>query len=368
MHTTEKKRVRWLLPAAILTPALLLVLFLLLRGRPGAMEVWVTHTLRPAAQWLGRLWAPVPFAVGESVTILALTFAVVYLVRALVLTVRERAVRPLLRRLGALLAAVLWAWAGLCWMWNAAYYADTFTQRSGLETAPYDVAELAAVTDWFAQQAAHWSQQVPRDEGGRFAADEGTVFANAATVYETLEGEFPFLAMEPSGVKPLLLSRLQSVLGFTGVYFPFTGEANVNVDCPAPLRPATIAHELAHQRMVASELEANFVGIAAAVSCDDPVYQYSGYLLGLIQLCNALYPADAQAWQQIVQTRFTRELALDWTENDDYWAALQSPVEEVAEKAYDGFLKSNDQPLGVRSYGACVDLLVAYFGPMAQDL
>ena len=63
-------------------------------------------------------------------------------------------------------------------------------------------------------------------------------------------------------------------MGFTGVYFPFTGEANVNVDAPACLVPATIAHEMSHQRMVFSELEANFVGIAAAVSCGDPVFQY----------------------------------------------------------------------------------------------
>ena len=33
----------------------------------------------------------------------------------------------------------------------------------------------------------------------------------------------------------------------------------MNVDCPACLIPETIAHEMAHQRMVASELEANFV-------------------------------------------------------------------------------------------------------------
>ena len=37
-------------------------------------------------------------------------------------------------------------------------------------------------------------------------------------------------------------------------------------------------------------------------------------------------------------------------------------VEETAEQVYDSFLKGNDQELGIRSYGACVDLLVAYFG------
>ena len=39
-----------------------------------------------------------------------------------------------------------------------------------------------------------------------------------------------------------------------------------------------------------------------------------------------------------------------------------SPLEDAAEDVYDSFLKSNDQDLGIRSYGACVDLLVNYFG------
>lgn len=149
------------------------------------------------------------------------------------------------------------------------------------------------------------------------------------------------------------------------MYFPFTGEANVNVDAPACLIPATIAHEMAHQRMVASELEANFVGIAACVTGEDVTYQYSGYLMGLIQLCNALYDVAPQTWQAIARSTFTAELSQDWQDNNQYWAAMRSPVEDRAEQVYDSFLKGNGQSLGIRSYGACVDLLVTYFGPAA---
>ena len=79
------------------------------------------------------------------------------------------------------------------------------------------------------------------------------------------------------------------------------------MDAPACLVPATIAHEMSHQRMVFSELEANFVGIAAAVSCGDPVFQYSGWLMGLIQLCNALYAVSPDLWYQIAAASFTPE-------------------------------------------------------------
>ena len=108
------------------------------------------------------------------------------------------------------------------------------------------------------------------------------------------------------------------------------------------------------------------MGIAACVTSDNVVFQYSGYLMGLIQLCNALYPVDTQAWQTIVQECFSPELTTDWNDNNAYWDALESPVEEAAEQAYDSFLKGNGQELGMRSYGACVDLLVAYFAPLAE--
>ena len=352
-----------LLRRALMTlcpPAGLIILFFLLRRNREAMNFWVFRVAAPVEQTLGRFWGMFPFSVAEVFTGLALAGLLFWLVRTAVLAVRQWDGRRTLQRLAALAAALLWLWAGLCWSWNAVYYADTFTQRSGLDVEPCDVQRLASVTQWFAQQAAALAEEMPRDEGGHFQLPEGT-FSRGPAVYSELEQEFPFLHLNASAAKPLLCSKLQSALGFTGIYFPFTGEANVNIDAPACLIPATVAHEMAHQRMISSELEANFVGIAACVTSEDPVYQYSGYLMGLVQLCNALYPEDPQAWKDIAAQTFTQAMATDWTDNNAYWAARQSAAEETASRTYDAFLKSNDQTLGVKSYGACVDLLVTYF-------
>jgi len=267
----------------------------------------------------------------------------------------------LLRRLLALTAVCLWLLAGLDWLWNAAYYAPDFARRSGLEPGACSAEELTQVTRLFAQRAGELSLRVPRDREGHFAMTTGECLERGVTVYGGLAEEFPFLDIPAVRAKPLLCSRLQSILGFTGIYFPFTGEANVNVDAPACLLPATIAHEMAHQRMVAAEEEANFVGIAACITCEDTVFQYSGYLLGLIHLSNALYSVDRESWYEI-RAAFPQELVTDWNDNSDYWTALASPVEDLAEQAYDSFLKGNGQTMGIRSYGACVDLLVAWMG------
>ena len=366
MKRENRTIIWWLLPVLLVVPISLVGLFYLLQDNRELMNTWVFGVMAPLEQALGRLWSWAPFSVAEVLAAISLAGSLGWLIWSGVGWIRSRNWQRGVRRLLALAAVWLWLWCGLCWLWNAAYYADTFAQRSGLESTPYSTEELAAVTAWFARQAAELSGQVSRDEEGHFARELGTYFSGGPAIYENLAREFPCLDIPSVRAKPLLCSKLQSALGFTGVYFPFTGEANVNVDTPACLIPATIAHEMAHQRMVASELEANFVGIAACVTSDSVVFQYSGYLMGLIQLCNALYPVDAEGWQDIVQTYFTPELSTDWEDNNAYWAAFASPVGDTAEQVYDSFLKGNDQELGVRSYGACVDLLVAYFLPNAD--
>lgn len=348
-----------ILTAALLLPAALLLLFRGLKENSAAMERWVFGVMAPVEQFFGRIWAVIPLSGAELLAAVAIVGVAAWLIWMVVRLVRERAWGNFLRRLLVLLAVGLWLLAGLDWLWNAAYYAPTFARRSGLEPGVCSVEELARVTRLFGEKAGELSLQVPRDEQGHFAVTAGECLERGTSVYDGLGEKFSFLDIPAVRAKPLRCSRLQSILGFTGIYFPFTGEANVNVDAPACLLPATVAHEMAHQRMVAAEEEANFVGIAACITCEDTVFQYSGYLLGLIHLSNALYSADREAWYEI-RAEFPRELVTDWTDNNDYWAALASPVEDLAEQAYDSFLKGNGQTMGIRSYGACVDLLVAW--------
>lgn len=351
----------WRWGGAVLPPLALICLFELLHSNQEIMSAWVFGGMAPLEQFLGRLTGIVPFSVGEALLIFFLIFCLVWILRALIWLVRSRRLSHFLRRICALGAVFLWIWAGVCWLWNAAYYVPSFAQRAGLETEPYSVETLAAVTELFAQNAARLSTQVARNDQGHFAEDREACFDRGVEIYENLTSEFPCLSMKSVKAKPLLCSKLQSLLGFTGIYSPITGEANVNVDAPLCLLPATIAHEMSHQRMVALEDEANFVGIAACITSDDPVFQYSGYLMGLIHLCNALYPVAPERWYEIAGQYFTPELSTDWDDNNSYWAQRSSQVEETASELYDTFLKGNDQELGIRSYGACVDLLVTYF-------
>ena len=252
-------------------------------------------------------------------------------------------------------------YAAFCLLWGTAYYADGFQEQSGLRARGGTVEELYAATVRFADGVRETAGQVPRDQNGVFAASRQDILVGAEKAYLQAEKEFPCLHRDFIRPKAFVSSRALSALDFTGFYFPLTGEANVNIDSPAVYLPATVCHEMAHQRGYASEQECNFLGILAAVSCGDPTYAYSGYLMGYVYLSNALYTRDQAAWQK-VRDMLPPEALQDLRYHSAYWDQFTSPVKTVSNTVYDGFLKANGDHLGIQSYGTVVDLLLAYEG------
>ena len=258
------------------------------------------------------------------------------------------------------LCTALSVYAGFCLLWGVFYGADSFQDRSGLTARGGTVEELAALTERFAEKVSALSNQIQRDENGCFAVPRSAIFADAMTAYDGVVEEFDCLKKPNAAPKAFVSSRGMSYLDFSGFYFPFTGEANLNDESPACYLPANICHELAHQQGIATEQECNFVGILAAITAESPAYQYSGYLMGYVHLANALYRAAPETWQTL-RDSLPDTVRADLRQNSAYWAQFDGLVNTAATKVYDGFLKSNGLTDGVQNYGTVVDLLLAYF-------
>lgn len=349
-----RKRYVWMACLALLT-----ALFHLLAGRRAVMNAIAAATL-PLRQAMGRLCAPIPFSVAEALCTLGVAALLAWLVWTVVSVCRRRP-RPaiLWRRVSLLLSVVLTLYLLLCLLLGASYRADGFQEKSGLRAEPESVEALAAVTAVFAERLCETADTVPRDGGGRFAVPQDEIFAAAPDIYRGAEALFPFLALRDTEPKRVFFSRLMSRFNYTGFYFPFTGEANINIDPPAALLPATIAHEMAHQRGIASEQEANFTAILACVESGSAAYAYSGWLFGFLHLGNALFRWDPDAYYELA-ARLPETVWADLRANSEYWAQFETKAAAVSEKVYDTMLKSYGQSLGVRSYGAVVDLLLAW--------
>ena len=343
------------------TLAAFFAVWLPLRTSRTAMNALCGRILLPAEQALARLCVPLRISVAEVLVVSLVGAAILYAgvtVRRLI-TERHR-IHTLLRFALTVLCSLLTVYALFCLLWGSFYNTDSFQNKSGITARGGTVQELTELTAQFADGLAACADEVPRDADGCFAVERDVILKESTAVYENIYGEFPFLRMQDMAPKAFCCSKALSYLDFTGFYFPFTGEANVNIDSPAAYLPATVCHEMAHQRGISSEQECNFVGILASVRSDDAAYRYSGYLMGYVYLANALYRTDREAWQAIRDTLPEAAVA-DIHANSVYWLQFQGPVNTAATAVYDGFLKANGDENGVQSYGTVVDMLIAYF-------
>lgn len=373
MKTTERKKrgaaaIFALCPrrtALLLAAALVVLLHLATRRNYALNRALSEHAVRPLHRFLSRINDVLPFSLAELLIGLAAAALLVYIIYTIVcLIVRKgRGVR-LYRFLVTLAAAGMSVYALFCLLWGVFYYGDDFMARSGLPAEKISTAQLATVTRYFAALANETAPQLPRDERGVCASDREEILARSAELYAHLEQVYPFLEGPEVHAKGVFFSRVMSYTDFTGFFFPFTAEANVNTDSPACYFASTVAHELAHQRGVAQEQQANFVAVLASLDYNEADYVYSAALLAYTHLSNALYRADPAAWQEVYSTLSTPVLQ-DLKENRDYWQSFRTPVRAVSNTVYEGFLQSYDQQLGLKSYGACVDLLVNYYYEIA---
>ena len=146
----------------------------------------------------------------------------------------------------------------------------------------------------------------------------------------------------------------------TGIYSFFTGEANLNVNFPDYTLPYTAAHEMAHQRGIAREDEANFMAFLVCTASDDPYIRYSGYLNAYEYVASALYRASPDLYYKAagrLSDSVKGEMA---AYNDFYDQYRDTTAGQVSGAINNSYLQSQGTP-GTVSYGMVVDLTVAYY-------
>ncbi len=237
------------------------------------------------------------------------------------------------------------------------YYRLTFAEKAGIELSDYTVSDLEKMCLHIIEQANLEREKIPDET--IFLYDE--VAQNAKDAFDALNCDYPFLGKATAKPKPFIGSKILTILNLTGFYFPYTGEANVNVHMPPTELPFTMCHELSHTRGFMRENEANFIGFAACMKSDDHFIRYSGLYCALMHSMNSLYAEDQELYFQL------RKLYSDKLSNDSaalsyFWQPyFDTPAAELSNSVNDAYLKANDLSDGIKSYGRMVDLLMAQF-------
>lgn len=249
------------------------------------------------------------------------------------------------------------------WAFAAGYYVPTLDERMDLERTPVSAEELYGTAELLKEDLYALESEILFLEGGASVMPYGMEQMNELLLgaYERVSEKHGFIASFPSRVKPVMLSEAMSYTHITGVYTFFTGEANVNVNFPDYTIPYTAAHELAHQRGIAREDEANFVAYLVCMESDDPYIRYSGTLNLYEYVISALSRADRELYKASYATLPQTVLAEERAYSAFFEKYKDNVAASVSQATNDAYLKGQGAEAGTRSYGMVVDLAVAVY-------
>ncbi|SHJ82932.1 Protein of unknown function [Geosporobacter subterraneus DSM 17957] len=348
---------------------LLLPLSLLFTFLAAARPLWVeqiySNALYLVVQHMQSLLTGfIPFSVGEFIVVLMIFYLIFGVSRAILQIILKGSdgFRLLGRWMIHLLISFCFIYFSFVILWGLNYYRLPFSEIVGLNTQPASIEELADLSESLIARANELRTQVEENEQGVMFLPKGKndMFRRAHLGYDAAAAVYPELQGSKSRPKGIFFSHAMAYTGISGIYFPFTGEANVNTKTPDALILATTTHEMAHQRGFAREDEANYIAYLTATHHPDPDFQYSGVLLALINVMNQLYRHDQELYKEL-RSQYSPGIIRDLAAIQEYNKRYEGPVERAHTKINNAYLKSNRQEDGVYSYGRMVDLLIAEY-------
>ncbi len=250
-------------------------------------------------------------------------------------------------------------------VWNFApgYNALTLDKKMNLERKPVSAKELSATADILIEELQVLEKEILFTESGssRMPYTYAQMNEKLMQAYDKASAKYDFIDDFHSRVKPVMLSEPMTYTHISGVYTFFTGEANINVNFPDYTIPFTAAHELAHQRGIAREDEANFVAFLVCAESDDVYIRYSGFLNLYEYVASALYSASSKLYREnyYKQPQTIINERISYSEFFDKYR--ENTVADISEATNNAYLQSQGSPQGTRSYGMVVDLAVAYY-------
>ncbi len=321
----------------------------------GFADGYSTVMYQGIVETAGRAFGIVPFSVVEILLYIFILMILWWIIR--IINKKDKASFFLfLTRLVLIASILMFLFVLNC---GINYHKTSFAESTGLYLDKYTTEELAEVCMILTAQVNACADLTERDQHGTMVHDE-MVQQSARAAMENLAEDYPVLKGYYPMPKKLLFPWILSVQQITGIYSPFTVEANYNQAITDYNVPFSACHELSHLRGFMQEEEANFIAYLACIKSDEIDFKYSGSLRGWISCMNMLYRTDAEKWDEI-RVLLHPAVEADLQANREFWDQYDGKIAQYAEKVNDQYLKANGQNDGIQSYGRMADLIVAYY-------
>lgn len=336
--------------------ALLHVLFIKITPFADFFNRYVSSVFRAI---LAKLTEYIPFSLAEALLISLPVIAIVTLVISFG-RVKESETQGN-RTIAALFSVIALLYSLFVFNFAAGYSASPLEEKLELERNDLSAENLEECTVYLTNQLNSLADKI----SFKYTSSSIMPYSNREMIskigesYREQYENYPFISPLDSTVKQVMLSEPMTYTHISGVYSFFTGEANINVNYPDFILPYTAAHEMAHQRGIAREDEANFVAYLICSSAKDDYIRYSAYLNMYEYVISALAKADAESYKANVSEldlRIRYELQAYSEFFDKYRDSVAS---EVSERVNNTYLTVQGTE-GTKSYGMVVDLFYAY--------
>jgi len=318
------------------------------------------------SQILSSVTGILPFSLGEFLVYGFAAFVVIYFAYSLIMMifVPGRRLYNFFTRILALVAVAASLTTSFMVLWGFNYAREPLSKTMQLDVKPVSREVLHEVSLYLVKKTNLLREGLPEDRDGVFAPQDtrGEILEKVPKIYIDVAKKdgLDVFGGNYGTPKQVLYSRGMSYAGLVGIYFPYTGEANINADIPLLTFPAGALHEAAHQRGFAREDEANFIAYYISRESGDKSFAYSGAVLALLYALEALGNTDKDLLRD-VRAHYSAALRRDLDHYSDYWRQFEGPAEEAVEAMNNTYLKANQQEEGVKSYGRMVDLLIALY-------
>ena len=329
------------------------------RSGLGVEALYAGHIYPLIGGALQGLTGALPFSLFE---VLVLAGAPLLLLSGLAAVRRRRA----LAWLGRALTLAAWILTWFLAAWGVNYGRDTLKVQQGwggdaATSGPIGEGEIRALASRLAlATAAAWRALPPAiagDTGSRLPWDRSELAGIIDRGYRRLD----WLAYAPArdwvSPRPKPVQILFFPFPASGMFSPWTSEAQYDAGLPDASLPFTAAHELAHARGYAREDEANLLGFAAGLACGDDYVRYGVLRAGFSYVNKALRSFDKAAAQDL-RALLPEGVRADWRAISAHWERKPELTLAAGGRTYDAYLRSQGVSEGRRSYSRVVKLLV----------
>ncbi|OJU75757.1 MAG: hypothetical protein BGO09_12670 [Bacteroidetes bacterium 47-18] len=315
------------------------------------------------------LFSELPFSVGDLMYIMLLLTSIIAisrLCRSALFSVRFRDFTYLARELVRVLRWSVVIYAVFVFSWGMNYTRQpllydlyknyiVYDEAAGRKRVVYNWngEELINVLDTLQQQLLTTLHHIH----DRDAFDEQEINQQAYRYFQRILGGSTII----SPLKKSSLGRYLQELGIQGYFVPFSGEVHYSGDLFYIFRPFVFMHEMAHQKGIASETDANFVAYVLCAASDNEIFRLSARFDLFLYVLGDLKRVDSAAFKDYSGHKIANEIREVMDEMEAHRRRYRSPLRNYSMGFYDSYLRFFGQNEGLKSYNMMTYKVMLYY-------